>query len=295
MIPVVSISSKPSTIVSVISLNFFSLSINLKEKELQLFEGKQKLKEEVNRLNTALSELKTVDRMKTNFLATTSHELKTPITPLMAQLQFLKRGDFGKLSIPQKTSVEMIERNIKRLNNLITEVLDESKLLRGKVELIKSTTDLNYLINEVIQTLQPKTIKQKVAISTTPNKIPMVECDSDKIIQVLINFIDNALKYTPMGSIWIDAKKKGNSVVVSIKDNGQGMKKIDLPKLFKPFTQLNPADIRPMGGTGLGLSICKHLIDMHGGKIWADSPGIGKGSTFYFSLPIKSTSNKEVK
>jgi len=258
----------------------------LREKELVL-------RTTIDKLNKALEELKTLDKMKTEFLARTSHELKTPVTPLMIQLQLLKRGDFGKLNKKQFESIEMIERNLKRLNTMISGILDLSRIQRGKLKLNKKMINLNELIEDTLETMRSKALGKKVVVIQKLGKIPKVECDSDKMASVLINLLDNTLKFVEMnGTVWVETRKKNGNVVVSVKDDGPGISKENLEKIFKPFTQLENLSSRRDQGSGLGLNICKELVNLHGGKIWAESKGLGKGTTFYFSIPLKKDETK---
>jgi len=247
----------------------------------------------VGQLKRDLREIKAINRMKTEFLARTSHELKTPLTPLLMQLQFLKKGDFGNMNKKQGESLVMIERNIKRLASLINDILYYSKSSAGKVKLAKKKINLEKLASEAIKTMQNKAKKKIVGISLNHEKLPLVECDPDKITEVFVNLIDNAIKFVGKnGKIQIETKKDGENALVSVQDNGIGIDKKNLPKLFYPFTQFAEVSTRKHGGTGIGLSISKSLVECHGGKMWAESEGKGTGTTVYFTLPIKANNKK---
>ncbi len=264
-----------------------------KHSEKALREKELVLRATIDKLNKALDELKTLDTMKTDFLARTSHELKTPVTPLMIQLQLLKRGDFGSLNKEQLESIEMIERNLKRLNTMISGIFDLSRIQRGKLKLNKKMIDLNELIEDTLETMRSKALGKKVVVIQKLGKIPKVECDSDKMSSVLINLLDNTLKFVEVnGMVWVETRKKNGNVIVSIKDDGPGIDKENLEKIFKPFTQLENLSSRRGQGSGLGLNICKELVNLHSGKIWAESKGLGKGTTFYFSIPLKKEETK---
>ncbi len=244
----------------------------------------------VSALQTKLDKTKEVNKLKVEFLARTSHELKTPITPLIMQLQLLQKERFGKLTTQQVESLSMIERNIKRLSKLINDILFYSKSTAGKIKLNREKVDLNKLVSEVIETLQPKVKKNNVLVSFTQGKLSPVELDKARITQVLVNLLDNAVKFSGKGGkIWIETVWEKGEVVVSVRDNGPGIGKEDMPKLFQPFTQFSNVSTRKHSGTGIGLSICKSLVGLHKGKIWAESAGIGRGVSFYFSLPLKGS------
>jgi len=242
----------------------------------------------VNQLRNELRETKAVNKMKTEFLARTSHELKTPLTPLLMQLQLLQKGNFGKMAPKQEESVVMIERNIKRLNALITDILYYSRSSAGKLKLDKKPTSLKPLFENVVRIMSNKARTKEISISLKIGKIPLVDCDSNRVTEVVINLIDNAIKFSEKKSqILVEIKKEKKHAVVSIKDTGIGISKENMPKLFFPFTQFSTVSTREHGGTGIGLSISQNLVKLHGGKIWAESKGLGKGATFYFTLPIK--------
>ena len=258
------------------------------EKTKKLEEGKVSMQAHIKKLNSAIEDLKALDKMKTTFLASTSHELKTPITPLLIQLEMLQRGNFGKLNKKQAESVTILHRNIKRLNRLITEILDVGRAMGGKMKLQKKLTNLNVLIGSAIETEKTKATSKNITITVTKSPLPLIDLDTDKITEVLINLIDNSIKFAEQnGNIWIEARQVENYVVIGIRDDGAGIKDENIDKLFKPFTQLHNVQTRKVGGTGLGLSICKMILNLHDGDIWVKSEGLGQGTTFYFSLPLK--------
>ncbi|MBN2127621.1 MAG: PAS domain S-box protein, partial [Candidatus Diapherotrites archaeon] len=235
-----------------------------------------------------VSELKQVNKMKTEFLSSVSHELKTPITPIMIQLQLLRLGDLGQLTPSQNESIELIYRNVVRLNKLLSDLLVLNKESFDDLKLNLSLVDLNELIQEVIVILNSQALFKNIVFSVKKQKIPLINVDKNKIIQVLINLMDNAIKFSENNStVFIDLIEKENSVTVSIKDSGIGIKESDLNLLFAPFTRLEGSFTRRTSGSGLGLSICKKLIELHNGLIWAERKGEGKGTVFYFSLPLK--------
>ncbi len=262
------------------------LMAQTKEQNQQLKEREEELRRTVKRLRQAMVELKELDVMKTQFLATASHEIKTPMTPLLIQSEMLEKGTWGPLNQKQKESISVIKRNIKRLNNLITSLLEVSRAMRGKISLNKKAQDLNELVESAVATVEAEAIEKKVKISVKKGKETVVECDKDKVLEVLINLIDNATKFTPAsGKIWIETGRSGKNVFACVKDSGKGIEKKDLKKLFKPFTRLEEVSTRKTKGTGLGLSICKQIVQAHGGKIWVKSKGRGRGTSFCFSLP----------
>lgn len=249
---------------------------------------RKRLEEEIIRINL---ELKMADQIKTQFLSIVSHELRTPITPMKAQLQMNLAGYFGIVTEKQKTSLEMILRNTERLDRLIGDVLDISKLEAGVMKFDKDRANLNEVVRNAIETMRQKAEDKNIELNLKEEKVENIIMDTDRITQVVINLVNNAIKFTrPGGIINVDILKSDKDAIVKIKDTGIGIKKEDQEKLFKPFVQVDSTDTRKFEGTGLGLSICKGIINSHGGKIWIESE-LSKGSTFQFTIPLKYEKN----
>jgi len=237
--------------------------------------------------NQMTNDLKELDILKTQFLTTTSHELKTPITPIIIQSQMLLEGSLGHLTKKQKKSADIILRNMEHLNKLISDILDISKIQSARLKLVSSKAQIGVCIKETIENMKPAANQKKIIFITKIAALPKITFDKGRIEQVLTNLINNAIKFTPeKGKIMIESAKQGDSIIVKVKDIGMGIKKENLNKIFKPFAQVAPSYAINQKGTGLGLAICKGIIGKHGGKIWAEST-FGKGSTFSFTLPIK--------
>lgn len=246
--------------------------------------SRQKIKKQL----TELKELKELDTLKTRFLAMTSHELRSPITPMKAQLQLLLKNYFGELSKTQKKSLHTVLRNAEHLDKLIADILDISRIQAKIMKIDKRNMNLKECIELALQNMQTSANEKKIIITTKIAKLPELRADKDRLVQVLNNLIDNAIKFTPeKGKITIDAEKQKQDILIKIRDTGIGVSGENLGKLFQPFFQADSNYNRKYKGTGLGLTICKRIIEQHGGKIWVESQ-LGKGSTFYFTLPIKS-------
>ncbi len=238
-------------------------------------------------INAANEKLKSLDKAKDEFLSVVSHELKTPITPMKAYLEMLIDKDLGKLNPRQEKSLRIIHRNIGRLKLLIDDLLDITRLETGRMRLNFKKRDIRKLIRNVISEMKTTAKEKNIDLSSELGMLPYVEADSDRLIQVLTNLINNALKFTPSGgSIKISAAHKDNRVIVSVKDTGIGISEKHLPQIFKKFYQVDSSLKRKYSGTGLGLSICRGIIDQHNGDIWIESE-LNKGTIAYFSLPIK--------
>jgi PAS domain S-box-containing protein len=245
-------------------------------------------------LKAALEEQKRLEKIKTEFLSVTSHELRTPITPMKAQLQMVLGQYFGTLTKEQKTSLEMVLRNATRLDHLICDILDISKLESGNMKFIISTADLNELVRNAVETLKYNANEKNIAMDIELGSIPLMSLDKDRITQVVMNLITNAVKFTdPGGRITIKTIGDKDKAIVEVSDSGIGMKEEDMKRLFTPFFQVDSSRSRNHEGTGLGLAICKGVVINHGGEINVRSTP-GKGSTFSFTLPYNETISTKV-
>jgi len=244
------------------------------------------LKKSYSSLEQKIEELKELDKLKDDFLNTTSHELKTPLIPIKSQIQLLMAGDYGDLNKEQKESLEMIFRNEERLSKLVTDVLDISRFRSKKLKLIPKKLSLLKIVQNTVEEMKPGAREKEIDLTTKLTDLPEITADPVRISQVVSNLLNNAIKFTPeKGKIVIEAEKRGKEVIVKVIDTGVGISPKNLKKLFTPFFQLESGLARKHGGTGLGLVICKGIVEAHGGKIWAESKGEGKGSTFSFTLP----------
>ena len=244
------------------------------------------LRRELIKRRAAEEELKELDRLKDDFLSVTTHELKNPLVPIKSQSQLLLAGDYGELTPEQKDAVEMIHRNEEALSKLAGEIHDIAKIQSGKLLLLMEPTAFDNIITDVVHGLNGMARQKHLSLSPIP-KLPKLQIDGPRIRQVISNLLDNAIKFTPKnGRIDVDVKKTSMEIIVVVKDSGIGLSKQNLAKLFTPFFQVDSSIVRKFRGTGLGLAVSKGIIEAHGGKIWAESDGEGKGSAFVFSLPV---------
>ncbi|MCZ7401797.1 MAG: ATP-binding protein [Candidatus Methanoperedens sp.] len=240
------------------------------------------------RLKEANMELKRADELKMQFLSIISHELRTPITPMNAQLQMMMAGYFGELTEKQKNSLKMIQRNTTRLDGLIGDVLDISKLEAGVMKFKMFPANLNEIVEHAVETMKIDALNKNLKLVLKEDKVPEIKLDRDRITQVMMDLLNNAFKFTDAGGeIEVELSCNTENAIVKVKDSGIGIKKEDIEKLFKPFQQLDTSPGRKYEGTGLGLAICKKIIINHGGKIWAESE-FGKGTAIYFTIPYLS-------
>jgi signal transduction histidine kinase len=232
-------------------------------------------------------ELESANQHKSEFLANMSHELRTPLNAILGYTELILDSIYG--DVPEKIQevLERLEKNGRHLLNLINDVLDLSKIEAGQL-----TLSLNeYSMGDVIQTVSTsvealaaeKDLDLKVEVS---KDLSIGKGDEQRIAQVILNLVGNAIKFTDEGEVKIEVTVSNETFLVSVHDTGPGVTEADQQKIFDEFQQADGSSTRKKGGTGLGLSISKKIIDMHGGRIWVEST-LGKGSTFRFTLPIR--------
>ncbi|MEZ4775998.1 MAG: response regulator [Bacteroidia bacterium] len=255
-------------------------TVKAQKEKLEIEESQRKNQEEIN------EQLVKADKLKDQFLANTSHELRTPLNGIIGLAESLYDGVAGVPTPTMKSNLAMIMASGKRLANLVNDILDFSKLKNQDLDLRINAVDLNSLVEVVMQINQPSLqLKPVKIINDIPRNLPAVSIDENRIEQVLHNLIGNAIKFTEQGTITIRAWKSGNMVEVSIADTGIGFPKDKADHIFLEFEQADGSISRAYGGTGLGLSISRQIVELHGGKIWAESV-FGEGATFYFTLPV---------
>ena len=240
-------------------------------------------------IETQIEELKELDIMKDQFVDVTSHEMRTPLTVIWGNIELLKRDEKEKKMTEQQRMkiFDSIERNYKRIDNLTTEVFDVSRIRRGMFELKLKKVDLRVLIENVVVDMKKYADKTGLSIKTiddTQDKTKFVKIDANRIDQVLRNLIENAIKFTDKGDIIVTLKDNPKEYIIAIKDQGVGIETERLKDIFDQFKYRESSD-PGKEGLGLGLFISKTIIDLHRGEIWVESEGIGKGSSFYFSIP----------
>jgi len=222
------------------------------------------------------------------FTSTVSHELRTPVASAKSAVDLVLSTASGDLNGDQKKFLTKAKNNIERLNRLINNFLDLTKLELGKIELKSSPSNIIEAINEVVDIQESVAKKNGLYVQKDiPTESIQAYFDVDKFHQVLNNLITNAIKFTESGGITVSCinHEDKDHVEIAVKDTGKGIGKEDLPKLFEKFQQIGDS-IEHANGIGLGLAICKEVVERQGGKIWVESE-IGKGSTFHFTLPTK--------
>ena len=242
-----------------------------------------RLYEELSETN---AELMQASRLKSQFLASMSHELRTPLNSIIGFSKVLLNRFDGELTERQETYIRSVHNSGAHLLQLINGILDFSRIEAGKLEMIPEEVDLHELIDECIESSMPLARgKQMKVEKNVPLELPPLSGDRTKIKQILLNLLSNAIKFTGQGRVLVSVVAEPDAVRVSVADTGIGIREDDLARLFEPFQQLDNPVVRSAGGTGLGLAISKKFVELHGGRIWAESRE-NQGSTFHFTLPL---------
>lgn len=238
---------------------------------------------------------KELDRLKSEFVAVVSHEVRTPLTSIKGSLELLGDERFHKLPPPQKELLQICQANTERLIRLINDILDFSKLEASKFTLNLEETDLLKVVAEAVENIRSLAAMRKITVDIhVEGTVGTVTVDSMRVSQVITNLLGNAIKFSAEKSrveIW--ARGEDDVVEISVKDQGRGISPKDVSQLFQRFGQLDSSNTRKAGGTGLGLVISKGIVEQHGGKIWVDSQ-LGAGSTFSFTLPRRGFADAPV-
>lgn len=253
---------------------------NMKKKHVIQLRRKQEELEREQRLN---EKLRQVDQLKDQFLANTSHELKTPLQGIIGLSENLldKENNDAK-----KEELAMIISSGKRLSKLVNDIMDFAKLKNDEVHLRLKPVDMHVLIDIIIKVHAPL-IKGKPLklINLIPPYLPPVEGEEDRIEQIMYNLVGNAIKFTESGTIKVEARREKGMMEIAVTDTGTGIPEDKKEAIFQEFEQVDGTVQRKFAGTGLGLSISKRLVELHGGQMWFESE-LGKGTTFFFTLPI---------
>ena len=250
-----------------------------------------KLGDALNMSAIALGKMKEermqLDKAKSEFLSMTSHELRTPITPLKAQIQMLQQQYFGKLTEKQKTSLHIVLKNTERLSKMIEDFLEISRIEAARLKFHFREINLKDTIEDTVGLMTGFAKEKNIKLVPNIDSIPTIEMDPDRITQILRNLIHNAIKFSKNNSeIEINVAPIKDYILISVKDYGIGMHPNDQLRVFEPFYQIEDTINREHGGTGLGLAICRGIVESQKGKIWIES-ALGQGSTFSFTVPLK--------
>ena len=265
----------------------------LEEANRELTEKNRKLAELVDKLQEA-------DRVKSNFLATVSHELRTPLTSVIGYSEMLLEGIAGPLNDEQRDYVRTVMEKGDQLLQLITGILDISRMEAGEMKIRKSPFDLAEVVRIALSTVTPNAHRKQVTlVAEVQEPLPAAFGDRDKTRQVILNLLGNAVKFTPDGGTARIEVRAGSlartqqtqgapGLRIAVSDTGIGIPAEHFARVFDPFFQVDNTSTREYGGTGLGLSIVKRFVEAQGGQVWLDSE-LGKGTTFTFTIPLEET------
>lgn len=236
--------------------------------------------------NLMCNKLKEIDRMKSDFFSLMAHELRTPLTSIKEGTNLLLEGIGGEVKDKQKKLLRIITEESNRLIELVNSLLDLSKMEAGMMSFNFTDSDIKPLINKTVAEIEPLAVAKNVSLKVDiAQDLPIIKMDGERILQVLRNLIGNAIKFAPGGGdVIISAQLVDRGLKVSVKGTGPGIPKENLTTVFDKFKQATITSYNKIEGTGLGLAIVKHIINAHGGKVWAESE-LGHGSTFVFVLP----------
>ena len=290
-------------------------NVDLEESRQWIKDAAEDLENKNIDLRAALERVRASDRAKSDFLANMSHELRTPLNHIMGFTELVLGKHFGDLTAVQAEYLGDVLASSRHLLSLINDILDLSKVEAGKMELELKDLDPQVLIQSGVSMIKEKALKRGIKVKTELEGVPeVIRADERKLKQILYNLLSNAVKFIPEGgAIEVSADRvtgirypvsgeskarewkaeSGDFLRISVRDTGIGIAPENLERIFAPFEQVDSAPSRHYQGTGLGLSLTRKLVELHGGRIWAESEGEGKGSAFHFVLPNPSASDYE--
>jgi signal transduction histidine kinase len=255
------------------------------ERTEELARSNASLQEEIAERARAEAALREADRRKNEFLATLAHELRNPLAPIRNSLEIMKLSNYAPDTV--KRSLGIIERQTSQLVRLIEDLLDISRVSRGKIQIRKSLVEIASVVESALESVAPLIEERGHALKVTLPKEPLhVLGDAARLSQTISNLLNNAAKYTPpKGRVELAVEPLGNEIRIRVRDNGIGIAADALTGIFEMFTQAGRATEHSLGGVGIGLWLVRALVGLHGGRIEASSAGVGKGSEFRVWLP----------
>jgi signal transduction histidine kinase len=266
---------------------FGALARRMNEMSRELHHLYDDQRRAAHQLRTLNSELEQASRAKSNFLASMSHELRTPMNAILGFTEMIRDGIYGEVPAEIQEPVSDIHTCGKQLLALINNVLDLSKIEAGRMELALGEYVVEDVVNTVKLSLRSLAASKGLDLVTAvAPDVPLCLGDGKRITQCLMNLAGNALKFTAEGRVEIRVEAQGDALLFAVADTGIGIPPEQIGTIFEEFRQADATVSRDFGGTGLGLSITKKLVELHGGRIWVESEP-GKGSTFFFSIPVR--------
>lgn len=234
-----------------------------------------------------LARLREVDSVRSRLVNTAAHELNTPLTPIRLQIDLLQSGVTGPLSSKQTRALEILDRNVRRLDQLVQDMLEAARLQANRLGLERRPVDLTHLVAQAAESFREPARRAGITFVVRRSPAAIVEADTKRLTQVLVNLVANALKFTRSGGrVELGVRLDDGHAIAFVRDTGIGIDPSLLPRLFEPFSQVHDRTELDPPGTGLGLYISRGLVELHGGRAWAESAGRGRGSVFSFSVPL---------
>ena len=276
------------------------LDLRVRERTEELARANQRLKAVIaqrrraeaeradllRREQEARREAERVNRTKDEFLATLSHELRTPLNAMLGWAHLLETGQLDPDSLQR--AVKVIKNNAFAQKQLIEDILDVSRIINGKMMLKMSSVDIRGIVDGALDTLRPAAEAKRITITTDVPDVLDTCGDRDRLQQVVWNLLSNAIKFTPRdGRVDVRVENLGTDLRIVVSDNGRGIAPAFLPHIFDRFSQADSTVTRAHGGLGLGMAIVRHLVELHGGTVQAESEGENRGATFTVTLPIR--------
>lgn len=279
----------PETLLKIAIFGFFFIfGISLMRSVLKEVEQREQMEALSRELATANAGLRKLDQAKSEFISLASHQLRAPLTIIKGYISLLLEGTMGTIADKGREAISIISTSAEQLIKLINDLLDLSRIEAGKIKYEFGRGDFAALMRNIINEFMPRAGAKNVSIifESSPN-LPEFYFDPDKIREVAINLLDNAVKYSPDGGqVTIRMENVGRTLRISVRDRGIGIKKEDIGKIFTKFGRTEEAQRADPNGMGIGLYFVKRVVEDHGGKVWVESEGVGKGSTFFVELPL---------
>ncbi len=266
-----------------------ALVSRLRDQNLNALQASQlELQQQVIETREARERAEQSDKVKSAFLASMSHELRTPLNAIINFTRYVAKGSMGPVNEQQSETLGEVVDSARQLLNLINDVLDMSKIEAGSLNLfVEDNVNIRSILDHLLSTGKILLVEKEVELQAEmPDDLPLIRGDRQRILQILLNILSNACKFTETGTINVSVVHVGDEVIFSIRDTGPGIAAEDQAAVFQAFKQ-TVSGLRQGGGTGLGMPISKSLAEAHGGRLWLESE-LSKGSCFYVALPVKS-------